>query len=130
MENLLIKLQEYVYPYIEDNIILYFICSIIYYSLGGIDESILTLFVLQILYILSLLLTKKSPNINNICKVYIIIIIGVICDNALKLSTTKMRTYLIIYYSYNQLVDVINVLSDTILIPPQLLEIIKKIKRK
>lgn len=127
MEQILSTFNSFIY----DNIIIYFIYSLVWYLVGGIDESIITLIVLQCLYVTACYVSNLKVCYTLIIKVYLIIIVGTMMDRTFNFNSSSLRMYLILYYSYNTLVDIINVLSldDKFKIPSTLREIIKKIKR-
>lgn len=101
---------------------------LIYYILGGIDRYIGTLFLLQILHSICLCLDRKGVPIVSMLKVYIVIATSVIADNLLNLDIANMRIYLLLYYSYNEIVDILNILKSdkNLSIPKKLLDKLNK----
>lgn len=132
MNEQITKIYELILPYLEEHIVLYFICSLIYYALGGVDEHVATLFFLQIIHILCLLLERKKIPLKSMLRVYIIIATSVIADNILQVNTAKLRMYLLLYYSYNEIVDIFNVLGQDkrLSIPKKILEVLNKARRE
>lgn len=116
---------------IHDSVVVYFIYSLIYYLLGGVDESILTLIMLQGIYIVACYLSKLKVCYTFIIKVYLTIMVGALLDRTFHFDSSSLRMYLILYYTYNTLVDVLNVLSlDKFKIPKGLKKMIGKIKKE
>jgi phage-related holin len=126
------KIYELLLPYLQEHIVLYFICSLIYYALGGVDEHVITLFLLQIIHIICLLLARKSVPLASMLRVYIIIATSVLADDILQVNTAKLRVYLLLYYSYNEIVDIFNILGQDkrLSIPKKLLEVLNKTRRE
>ena len=116
----------------QDSILLYFSLSLIYYLVGGLDETLITLIILHIIYVISCLICKAKLNISNLIYVYLIIIIGNILDSILKLNNTSLRAYLILYYTYNVLVDTLNMIGkdNKVPIPKKLKKILLKLKKE
>lgn len=132
MNEQITKIYELLLPYLQEHIALYFICSLIYYALGGVDEHVVTLFLLQIIHIICLLLARKSVPLASMLRVYIIIATSVLADDILQVNTAKLRVYLLLYYSYNEIVDIFNVLGQDkrLSIPKKLLDVLNKARRK
>lgn len=116
----------------QENIIIYFILSVLYYLLGGVDDSLMTLIVLHFVKMVSSIVCKKNLEVNNIIKIYLVVVLGNILDNIFKLDSTSLRTYLIIYYTYNTMVDILNTLSEDkrFPIPNQIKKVLEKIKKE
>lgn len=116
----------------QDNVLLYFSLSLLYYLLGGIDETLITLFILHVIYIISCILCKSKLHASSLISVYLIIIIGNILDSILNLSNTSLRAYLILYYTYNILVDTLNMMgkSNIVPIPKKLKNMLLKLKKE
>lgn len=132
MNEQITKIYELLLPYLQEHIVLYFICSLIYYALGGVDEHVITLFLLQIIHIICLLLARKSVPLVSMLRVYIIIATSVLADDILQVNTAKLRVYLLLYYSYNEIVDIFNILGQDkrLSIPKKLLEVLNKTRRE
>lgn len=132
MNEQITKIYELLLPYLQEHIVLYFICSLIYYALGGVDEHVITLFLLQIIHIICLLLARKSVPLASMLRVYIIIATSVLADDILQVNTAKLRVYLLLYYSYNEIVDIFNILGQDkrLSIPKKLLEVLNKTRRE
>lgn len=132
MNEQITKIYELLLPYLQEHIVLYFICSLIYYALGGVDEHVITLFLLQIIHIICLLLARKSVPLASMLRVYIIIATSVLADDILQVNTAKLRVYLLLYYSYNEIVDIFNILGQDkrLSIPKKLLDVLNKTRRE
>lgn len=132
MNEQITKIYELLLPYLQEHIVLYFICSLIYYALGGVDEHVITLFLLQIIHIICLLLARKNVPLASMLRVYIIIATSVLADDILQVNTAKLRVYLLLYYSYNEIVDIFNILGQDkrLSIPKKLLEVLNKTRRE
>lgn len=118
--------------FIQDNVLLYFTLSLLYYLLGGIDETLITLSILHIIYIISCFICKNKINFSSLIGVYLIIVIGNILDSILDLTNTSLRAYLILYYTYNVLVDILNMLgkNNKVPIPKKLKDMLLKLKKE
>lgn len=116
----------------QDHIILYFTLSVLWYLLGGIDDPLMTLIVLHLIKVISCFICKKDLEVNSIVKIYVVIVLGNILDNVFKLDSTSLRMYLIIYYTYNTMVDILNTLSEDkrFPIPNQLKKVLEKMKKE
>ena len=133
MYNELLKtILQYVDKLMQDHIILYFTLSVLWYLLGGIDDPLMTLIVLHLIKVISCFICKKDLEVNSIVKVYVVIVLGNILDNVFKLDSTSLRMYLIIYYTYNTMVDILNTLSEDkrFPIPNQLKKVLEKMKKE
>ena len=133
MYNELLKtILQYVDKLMQDHIILYFTLSVLCYLLGGIDDPLMTLIVLHLIKVISCFICKKDLEVNSIVKVYVVIVLGNILDNVFKLDSTSLRMYLIIYYTYNTMVDILNTLSEDkrFPIPNQLKKVLEKMKKE
>lgn len=133
MYNELLKtILQYMDNLMQDHIILYFTLSVLWYLLGGIDDPLMTLIVLHLIKVISCFICKKDLEVNSIVKVYVVIVLGNILDNVFKLDSTSLRMYLIIYYTYNTMVDILNTLSEDkrFPIPNQLKKVLEKMKKE
>lgn len=133
MYNELLKtILQYIDKLMQDHIILYFTLSVLWYLLGGIDDPLMTLIVLHLIKVISCFICKKDLEVNSIVKVYVVIVLGNILDNVFKLDSTSLRMYLIIYYTYNTMVDILNTLSEDkrFPIPNQLKKVLEKMKKE
>ena len=133
MYNELLKtILQYVDKLMQDHIILYFTLSVLWYLLGGIDDPLMTLIVLHLIKVISCFICKKDLEVNSVVKVYVVIVLGNILDNVFKLDSTSLRMYLIIYYTYNTMVDILNTLSEDkrFPIPNQLKKVLEKMKKE
>lgn len=133
MYNELLKtILQYIDNLMQDHIILYFTLSVLWYLLGGIDDPLMTLIVLHLIKVISCFICKKDLEVNSIVKVYVVIVLGNILDNVFKLDSTSLRMYLIIYYTYNTMVDILNTLSEDkrFPIPNQLKKVLEKMKKE
>lgn len=111
----------------QEHMILFFVCSCISYALGGVDEYVGTLFLLQVLHSICLILARKRVPVSNMIKVYLVIATGVASNKVLNLETEDIRTYLLLYYSYNEVIDIVNILKeDGVLLPTKVLGKITK----
>ena len=125
-------INSHINPFLQDNLILYLVLSLLYYLLGGIDETLVTLFVVHLIYIMLTLVVKKTVDILHIIKIYIVIMLGNVIDISLDFNTTSLRNYLILYYTYNNIIDMINILAEDerLAIPKNLKDVLKKIKKE
>lgn len=133
MYNELLKtILHYIDKLMQDHIILYFTLSVLWYLLGGIDDPLMTLIVLHLIKVISCFICKKDLEVNSVVKVYVVIVLGNILDNVFKLDSTSLRMYLIIYYTYNTMVDILNTLSEDkrFPIPNQLKKVLEKMKKE
>lgn len=133
MYNELLKtILQYIDKLMQDHIILYFTLSVLWYLLGGIDDPLMTLIVLHLIKVISCFICKKDLEVNSMVKVYVVIVLGNILDNVFKLDSTSLRMYLIIYYTYNTMVDILNTLSEDkrFPIPNQLKKVLEKMKKE
>ena len=133
MYNELLKtILQYVDKLMQDHIILYFTLSVLWYLLGGIDDPLMTLIVLHLIKVISCFICKKDLEVNSVVKIYVVIVLGNILDNVFKLDSTSLRMYLIIYYTYNTMVDILNTLSEDkrFPIPNQLKKVLEKMKKE
>lgn len=133
MYNELLKtILQYIDNLMQDHIILYFTLSVLWYLLGGIDDPLMTLIVLHLIKVISCFICKKDLEVNSIVKIYVVIVLGNILDNIFKLDSTSLRMYLIIYYTYNTMVDILNTLSEDkrFPIPNQLKKVLEKMKKE
>lgn len=133
MYNELLKtILQYIDKLMQDHIILYFTLSVLWYLLGGIDDPLMTLIVLHLIKVISCFICKKDLEVNSVVKVYVVIVLGNILDNVFKLDSTSLRMYLIIYYTYNTMVDILNTLSEDkrFPIPNQLKKVLEKMKKE
>ena len=133
MYNELLKTSlQYIDKLMQDHIILYFTLSVLWYLLGGIDDPLMTLIVLHLIKVISCFICKKDLEVNSVVKVYVVIVLGNILDNVFKLDSTSLRMYLIIYYTYNTMVDILNTLSEDkrFPIPNQLKKVLEKMKKE
>lgn len=133
MYNELLKtILQYMDNLMQDHIILYFTLSVLWYLLGGIDDPLMTLIVLHLIKVISCFICKKDLEVNSIVKIYVVIVLGNILDNVFKLDSTSLRMYLIIYYTYNTMVDILNTLSEDkrFPIPNQLKKVLEKMKKE
>lgn len=133
MYNELLKtILQYTDSLMQDHIILYFTLSVLWYLLGGVDDPLMTLIVLHLIKVISCFICKKDLEVNSIVKVYVVIVLGNILDNVFKLDSTSLRMYLIIYYTYNTMVDILNTLSEDkrFPIPNQLKKVLEKMKKE
>lgn len=133
MYNELLKtILQYADSLMQDHIILYFTLSVLWYLLGGIDDPLMTLIVLHLIKVISCFICKKDLEVNSIVKIYVVIVLGNILDNVFKLDSTSLRMYLIIYYTYNTMVDILNTLSEDkrFPIPNQLKKVLEKMKKE
>lgn len=133
MYNELLKtILQYIDNLMQDHIILYFTLSVLWYLLGGIDDPLMTLIVLHLIKVISCFICKKDLEVNSIVKIYVVIVLGNILDNVFKLDSTSLRMYLIIYYTYNTMVDILNTLSEDkrFPIPNQLKKVLEKMKKE
>lgn len=136
-ETVIWKIKEIVQP-ILDNVYIYVLFSLLIYFLGGLDDTLIGLIGLNILDIAVCLLSKERPNerlfINKI-KIYILIIVGVTIDKLTGLdsnSTMRIRTYIILGFSYNEGVNIINTLclDESFYIPKGIKKYIDKLYKK
>ena len=133
MYNELLKtILQYIDKLMQDHIILYFTLSVLWYLLGGIDDPLMTLIILHLIKVISCFICKKDLEVNSVVKVYVVIVLGNILDNVFKLDSTSLRMYLIIYYTYNTMVDILNTLSEDkrFPIPNQLKKVLEKMKKE
>lgn len=133
MYNELLKtILQYTDNLMQDHIILYFTLSVLWYLLGGVDDPLMTLIVLHLIKVISCFICKKDLEVNSIVKIYVVIVLGNILDNVFKLDSTSLRMYLIIYYTYNTMVDILNTLSEDkrFPIPNQLKKVLEKMKKE
>lgn len=117
---------------LQDNVMIYFVISLLYYLVGGADETLITLIILHVIYAITCLMCRIRLCANNFISVYLIIIIGNILDNILNLGNTSLRAYLILYYTYNTLVDTLNMMAkhNVVPIPKKLKNMISKLKKE
>ncbi|MGL6185547.1 MAG: phage holin family protein [Clostridium chrysemydis] len=121
-----------------DNPYVYFSLSIIVYLLGGIDETLIVLFCLNIIDLILGLLSSnrdKKKLLSHKIKMYLVIILGVMLDKVLGTENnqiTKARTYIILAYSYNEVVNIVNSLcsDEDFFVPAGLRKYVKKLKDK
>lgn len=121
-----------------DNPYVYFSVSIFIYLLGGIDETLIVLFCLNIIDLtLGLLSSKvdKKKLLSHKFKMYLIIILGAMLDKILGTEhnqVTKARTYIILAYSYNEIVSIVNSLcsDEEFFIPKGMKRYVEKLKDK
>lgn len=132
VHQLLTQMINDIQPILQENVMIYFLLSVLYYLVGGVDESFMTLVMLHLVLIITCLLCKKSINLDSILRVYITIILGNIVDGIINLGNTSLRIYLIIYYTYNTMVDIVNTLSEDkrFPIPEKLRKILEKMKKE
>lgn len=125
-------INNHINPFLQDNLVLYLVLSLLYYLLGGVDEALVTLFVVHFIYILLMLVVRKTMDLLHIIKIYIVIMLGNIIDIALNFDTTSLRNYLILYYTYNNIIDMINILAEDerLSVPKNLKDVLKKIKKE
>lgn len=136
-ENIINSLKDIVQPFL-DNVYLYFLFSVLLYSLGGVDDSLIGLFGLNIIDIVVCLISKKRSNKNlfiNKVKIYIVIILGVTLDRLMGIdlnTVTRVRTYIILGYSYNEIVSILNTLclDESFYLPKGIRSYIDKIHKK
>lgn len=117
--------------FLKDNVFVYLLLSLITYFLGGLDESLLTLFFFNILDILLSFSSKKKARLSSKFRIYVVIMLGVMIDRMLKLET-EIRYYLLIYYSYNEIINILNKVCEdkSIKIPEKLQKLINLLGSK
>lgn len=136
-ERFVSKLNETI-SQITGNPYIYFALSLLVYLLGGIDETIIVLFCLNIIdLVLGLLSTNRDKKklFSHKLKIYLVIILGVLLDKVLGTENnqiTKARTYIILAYSYNEIVSIINSLcsDEDFFVPTGIRKYVNKIKEK
>ena len=123
--------QNYITPLMEYNIVVYLVLTFIYCLLGGVDEELMTLFIIHFIYIIVLVIYQKPLELKHLFKIYVIISFGHLLDLILKL-TTSLRNYLILYYTYNSVVDLINIFSSDkkLRLPKQIKDLVKKLRKE
>ncbi len=136
-EKFMSGINEIVKPLL-DNVYIYFFFSILLYFLGGIDESLVVLFSLNIIDIIICLLSKTRSNKNlftHKIKIYLVIMLGVMLDKVLGIDNntiTRARTYIILAYSYNEIASIVNTLclDETFYLPKGVRSYVEKLKKK
>lgn len=123
--------QNYITPLMEYNIVVYLVLTFIYCLLGGVDEELMTLFIIHFIYVIVLVVYQKPLELKYLFKIYVIISFGHLLDLILKL-TTSLRNYLILYYTYNSVVDLINIFSSDkkLRLPKQIKDLVKKLRKE
>lgn len=121
-----------------DNVYIYFVVSVLLYFLGGVDETLIVLFCLNIIDIALGLLSntkdKKQLFLHKI-KIYIVIMLGVMMDKVLGIegnTITRARTYIILAYSYNEIASIVNTLcmDESFFLPKGFRTYMKKIEKR
>lgn len=138
MEKMFVNKLSTLVSTLMDNPYVFILISIATYLLGGVDETLIVLFSLNVIdFTLSLLSSEK--NVKKVfsykIKMYLVIILGVMLDKILGTEhnqVTKARTYIILAYSYNEIVNIVNCLcsDEGFFVPPGLRRYVEKIKHK
>lgn len=128
------KLNEIIAPLME-NPYIYISFFMIVYFLGGVDETLITLVFLNLTdFVLGLFSNKRKREhvLTTKLKMYLVIALGVAVDRLLGLSDIKLRAYIILLYSYNELESILDFLKEdeNLLIPKKLKNALKKLRNK
>lgn len=123
--------RDFVTPLMEYNVVVYLVFTFIYCLLGGIDDELITLFVVQLVYFLVSITYHKPLELSKLFKIYLVISFGHLLDSLLKMSTS-LRNYLILYYTYNSVIEIINMFSEDkkLKLPKQVKDLVKKLKKE
>lgn len=128
MEDKLLILMSF----FKENIYLYMVFSLFIYFLGGLDETLVTLFFFNFINLMLNLVSKEKSKISSKVRMYIVIMLGVSLDRILNLDNNYLRNYMLFYYSYNELIEIIHKLNEdkSLKIPNKLKQFLKILENK
>lgn len=120
------RLSEILQPLIQ-NPYIFVVSSLFVYLLGGFDDILLSLFVLNILDLILNLCSTKKTKVSTIIRMHIYIILAVLIDRTFNFEV-ELRQYVIMCCSYNEVTNILSKLSEdnNIRIPKKLQQIFKK----
>ena len=121
------KLTEILSP-LSQNTYIFIISSFLVYLLGGCDDTLLTLFFLNIIDLLMNFCSAKKSKVSTKIRMYVYIMLAVIIDRTIKFDI-QLRQYVILCCSYNEISGILCKLSEdtSIKIPTKLKKILKTI---
>lgn len=123
-------------PNLLDNVYVFILLSIISYVLGGLDEMLLLMLLLITLDVaLNLTMKKDTPlHLFKIkLKIILVIIVGTFVDKIFgTVGDISIRKYLLVAYSYNEVIDILQILKEDkgFFIPEQLSSMLEKHKKR
>ncbi|MGL4210797.1 MAG: phage holin family protein [Cetobacterium somerae] len=127
---------------LESNIYLYICVAVLCYLIGGFDELVTTLLILNIISLIfacikswrESTLDYIGAHVLKMIYSLIMIVLGVMVDKTLKLDMAKilsLRNYLILYLSHREIVDIYLALIDEgVKIPTMFKKYVEILKKK
>lgn len=121
------KLTEMLAP-LNQNTYIFIISSFFVYLLGGMDDTLLTLMVLNALDLVMNLFSTHKSRISTKIRMYVYIMLSVIIDKLVNFDV-QLRQYVILCCSYNEISGILTKLAEdsNIKIPTKIKKLLKTV---